>query len=164
MHLLRKCLIFTFGQDEKKEGLRKGKRKIYYTTKRWERQDFKVHFSPWAFENIHIIPPSEPIYLLVFPLDPMITLSWLQECKILTSFPLCYVTTTFTACFSQEAGQENRNHGRVSLVVQWIRIFLPPQGTWIRSLLQEDPTHHGEMKPVCYNYWACAREPLSCNY
>ena len=27
-----------------------------------------------------------------------------------------------------------------SLVVQWIRIHLPMQGTWVVSLIQEDPT------------------------
>ena len=26
-----------------------------------------------------------------------------------------------------------------SLVVQWLRVFLPMQGTWLQSLVQEDP-------------------------
>ena len=35
-----------------------------------------------------------------------------------------------------------------SLVVQWLRIHLPMQGTWVRSLVQEDSTCHGATKPV----------------
>ena len=51
-----------------------------------------------------------------------------------------------------------------SLVVQWLRIHLPVQGTQIRSLVQEDPTCRGATKPVRHNYWACALEPASHNY
>ena len=43
-----------------------------------------------------------------------------------------------------------------SLVVQWLRICLPVQGTWIQSLVQEDATYLGESKPVRHNYWAHA--------
>ena len=51
-----------------------------------------------------------------------------------------------------------------SLVVQWLRICLPMQGTWVRALVQEEPTCHGATKPVCHNYWACALGPMSHNY
>ena len=51
-----------------------------------------------------------------------------------------------------------------SLVAQWLRIRLPMQGTWVRSLVQEDPTCRGATKPVRHNYWACALEPTSHNY
>ena len=51
-----------------------------------------------------------------------------------------------------------------SLVVQWLRICLPMQGTRVRSLVQEDPTCHGATKPVHHNYWACTLEPVSHNY
>ena len=34
-----------------------------------------------------------------------------------------------------------------SLVVQWLRIWLPMQGTWVRSLGQEDPTCPGQLNP-----------------
>ena len=37
---------------------------------------------------------------------------------------------------------------RTCLVLEWIRIRLPVQGTWVRSLVQEDPTCHGATKPV----------------
>ena len=39
-----------------------------------------------------------------------------------------------------------------SLVVQWLRIHLPMQGTQVRSLVQEDPTCCGATKPVHHNY------------
>ena len=39
-----------------------------------------------------------------------------------------------------------------SLVEQLLRIRLPMQGTWVRSLVREDPTCRGAMKPVHHNY------------
>ena len=53
---------------------------------------------------------------------------------------------------------------RASLVVQWLRIRLPVQGTQVGALVWEDPTCHGATKPVCHNYWACALEPASHDY
>ena len=53
---------------------------------------------------------------------------------------------------------------RTSLEVQWIRICLPTQGTWVQSLVWEDSTCLRAMKPVHHNYWACALEPRSHNY
>ena len=41
---------------------------------------------------------------------------------------------------------------------------LPMQGTRVRALVREDPTCRGATKPVHRNYWACALEPVSCNY
>ena len=49
---------------------------------------------------------------------------------------------------------ENSNQKKVmraSLVVQWLRIRLPMQGTWVRSLAWEDPTCHEATKPMCHN-------------
>ena len=43
-----------------------------------------------------------------------------------------------------------------SLVVQWLRICLPMQGTRVRALVWEDPTCRGAAGPVSHNYWACA--------
>ena len=37
---------------------------------------------------------------------------------------------------------------------------LPMQGAWSQSLVQVDPTCHEITKPVCYNYWAHALEPV----
>ena len=33
------------------------------------------------------------------------------------------------------------------LGVQWLRILLPLQGTWVRSLVQEDPNASGQLSP-----------------
>ena len=58
---------------------------------------------------------------------------------------------------------KDTNEG-ASLVVQWLRICLPMQGTWVWALVREDPTCGGATKPVRHNYWACALEPVSHNY
>ena len=39
-----------------------------------------------------------------------------------------------------------------SLAVQWLRIHLTRQGTWVRSPVLEDPTCRGATKPVHHNY------------
>ena len=39
-----------------------------------------------------------------------------------------------------------------SLVVQWLRICLPMQGTRVRALVWEDPTCRGATRPVTHNY------------
>ena len=41
---------------------------------------------------------------------------------------------------------------RASLVVQWLRIHLPMQGTRVRALGREDPTCHRATKPMRHNY------------
>ena len=40
----------------------------------------------------------------------------------------------------------------MSLVLQWLRIHLPTQGTWVLSLVWEDPTCLGATKPIFHNY------------
>ena len=55
---------------------------------------------------------------------------------------------------------KNKNHMiGTSLVVQWLRIRLPRQRTWVRALVREDPTCRGAAKPMCHNYWAWAHKP-----
>ena len=39
-----------------------------------------------------------------------------------------------------------------SLVVRWLRIPLSTQGTWVQSVLWEDPTCRGATKPVHHDY------------
>ena len=39
-----------------------------------------------------------------------------------------------------------------SVVVQWLKIPQPIQGTRVQSLDQEDPTCHGATKSVGHNY------------
>ena len=47
-----------------------------------------------------------------------------------------------------------------SLVVQWLRIHPPMQGTQVRSLVWEDPTCHEASKPMYRNHWARALESM----
>ena len=42
-----------------------------------------------------------------------------------------------------------KNRARTFLVVEWIRICLPIQGTWVWSLVREDPTCCRATKPMC---------------
>ena len=42
-----------------------------------------------------------------------------------------------------------------SLVVQWLRIHLPMQETWVQSLVWEDSTCHRAAKPLHWNCWTC---------
>ena len=45
-----------------------------------------------------------------------------------------------------------KNIFRASLVVQWLRISLPMQGTRVQALVWEDPTCRGATRPVSHNY------------
>ena len=49
------------------------------------------------------------------------------------------------------------------LVVQWLRIWLPVQGTRVQTLVQGDPTYLRATNPMHHNYGASTPEPLSCN-
>ena len=40
------------------------------------------------------------------------------------------------------------------LVVQWLRICLPTQGTQVQSLVWDDSTCHWATEPVCHSYWS----------
>ena len=58
-------------------------------------------------------------------------------------------------CYILEIYQNEVNFkmgGRTSLVAQWLRIHLPMQGTWVRALVWEDPTHRGATKPMRHNH------------
>ena len=45
------------------------------------------------------------------------------------------------------------------LMVQWLRICLPMQGTQVQSLVQEDPTFLGATKPEHHIYQSGTLEP-----
>ena len=49
---------------------------------------------------------------------------------------------------------------RTSLMVQWLRIHLLMQGTWVQSLVQEDSICQRAIKPM-YHYWAPVLKPTS---
>ena len=40
----------------------------------------------------------------------------------------------------------------ISLVVPWLRVCLPMQGTPVQSLVQENPAYHGAAKPEHHSY------------
>ena len=63
-----------------------------------------------------------------------------------------------TSCLSSTVIKQYRT----SLLVQWLRICLRIQGTWVQSLVWEDPTGHQTTKSVRPNYWARALEPGLC--
>ena len=79
---------------------------------------------------------------------------------------LIYATTwtNLKNVISSERSQSQKTTYRASLVVQWLRICLPMQGTRVQVLVWEDPTCSGATKPVRHNYLACALEPMSHNY
>ena len=49
-------------------------------------------------------------------------------------------------------GTDSLENWESSLVVQWLRICLPMQGTWVRFLVQEDSICRGATKPASCNY------------
>ncbi|KAJ8778840.1 hypothetical protein J1605_013074 [Eschrichtius robustus] len=80
-------------------------------------------------ENVHFQPPSCHLHLV----QESVTQD--QNVKFLLCFPAVRVSKLGT-----------------SLVTQWLRIRLLMQGTWVRALVQEDPTCCGAVKPVSHNY------------
>ena len=51
-----------------------------------------------------------------------------------------------------------------SVVAQWIKVYLPMQGTEVWSLVLEDPTCHRATKLLHHNYWVCALDLGNSNY
>ena len=89
----------------------------------------------------------------------MAVVSWVDypgmyNCKLLrirltvllleqTPFPLLDAFLNSRSKYSQTG---------TSLVVQWLRIHLPMQGTRVQFLVREDPTCRGATKPARHNY------------
>ena len=48
--------------------------------------------------------------------------------------------------------KKEKNTQRTSLVVRWLRISLPTQGTRVCSLAGEDSTSRRTTTPVCHNH------------
>ena len=61
------------------------------------------------------------------------------------------LTPEVAASVDQVHEERRRKHSRTSLVVQWLRIHLPVQGTWVPSLVQEDPTRWEATKLPCHS-------------
>ena len=89
-------------------------------------------------------------------------------CNIWNICPLTWHLVHFSKClhmiwtfyqFYQECNLTLPSHPIIktivlgtSLVVQWLRIRLPMQRTWVQALVREDPTCCGATKPVRHNY------------
>ena len=69
-----------------------------------------------------------------------------------TSFPWCSAPV-------EDISHSRTSHWSFPLVVQWLRIHLPMQETWVQSLVQGDSTCLQEAKPMCHNYREHALEP-----
>ena len=67
---------------------------------------------------------------------------------------------SFSQLVNDHLSQLSKEFEGTPLVVQWLGICLPMQGTRVRSLVQEDPTCRRAAKPVHHNYWACVPEVL----
>ena len=57
-----------------------------------------------------------------------------------------------TSCTAQVSPATKNCPSGTFPVAQWLRIHLPVQGTWVQSLVQEDPTCHRAAEPMCHNY------------
>ena len=75
------------------------------------------------------------IQVTYLPTSVYITITLNQTCQCLSQV---------TSCIRISCG--------TSLVVHWIRIHLPIQGTQVWSLIREDSTCFGATKPVCHKY------------
>ena len=79
------------------------------------------------------------------------TASWEVPSSKRTSRIFSFVTITAATSMT---GVLEQASVRTSLVVQWLRVFLPIQGALSQSLVQEDCT----CKPGPHNYWAYTRQ------
>ena len=96
-----------------------------------------------------------------------------HECKLLVKrvSGFCWIQQILNTYYMESSRPSTENkHSmapglkKTSLVVQWLIIRLPMQGTQVQSLVREAPTCRGATKPVHHNYWACALEPAHHNY
>ena len=74
-------------------------------------------------------------------------------------YPQVKLTDNLT-WFKKKKKHDFKKQIRASQVIQWLRICLPMQGTWIRK----DSTCHWATNPVYHNYWTHILEPESFNY
>ena len=77
-------------------------------------------------------------------------LSYDEETPLYYYYYYYYCQHVYNTCMSKNF--KNIKTLRASLVVQWLRICLPMQGTLVRALVREDPTCHRATKPVRHNY------------
>ena len=93
------------------------------------------------------------IAILFEKLIHLLRLYYNRKCEDCWLFPFNTFTLEWSVCVCTRVIDSTC---RASLVAQWLRICLPMQGTWVQSLVREDPTGHEATKPVHHNYWARA--------
>ena len=85
-------------------------------------------------------------YLLLLRLAEVFLMPTWNDLFLLNSKNVCYYSV------------KTEREWRTSLVVQWIRLCMPMQGTRVQSVVQEDPACHGATKPMHHNCWSpCSR-------
>ena len=77
---------------------------------------------------------------------------WLIHTASQQQFTTLILKVSFRGYFLMQRLKSKIN--RTSPVEQWIRIYLPMQGTWVWSPVQEDSICRGVTKPMCHNYWS----------
>ena len=75
-----------------------------------------------------------------------------NTCKSMADSFQCMTKPTTILQSNQPQSNFKKPQFWTFLLVQWFRICLPMQGTWVRSLVQEDSTYPGATKPVPHNY------------
>ena len=102
--------------------------------------------SPWSQLHPTLWLQGTSCYRTEFPISLFVLILLLQ-------LPSHVSHLTPTIVFQGRGKSQGRNLTLgTSLVVQWLRICLPTQGTQVRSLVREDSTCHGATKSVCHNY------------
>ena len=85
-------------------------------------------------------------------------------CNLVMPVSSFMIVSSSLNCLESQSFLSFKVWSGASLVVQWLGVCLPVQGTRVRALVREDPACCGAAGPVSHNYWACALEPASHNY
>ena len=106
------------------------------------------------------------------PSAVVFTINWSQPVTdffVPSPLPLLHLTSLLLSVGKGKFifKKKKKRKNRASLVVQWIRICLTMQRTWVRSLVWEESENCRAAKPTCHNYWslrAATTEPVCHNY
>ena len=108
------------------------------------------HYSHWLYKSMLHFAHKNKLKLnrlLIFLLGLLIRFHWGKMFFTLNMFENQWLKMCFF--FLKKAFL-------ASLVVQWLRICLLMQGTWVQALVWEDPTCRGATRPMSHKYWVCA--------
>ena len=97
-------------------------------------------------------------FLVFFKLVHFSQFSWLL---VELAFLFLLLSTQAILCITAKLLQNSWSTSLLTfLVIQWLGIFLPMQGTRVQFLVWEDPICQGATKSTHHNYWSpCALEP-----